>query len=548
MIIRILRDNGEWLLLWLLLLAASLYARPPIPVDETRYLSVAWEMWRSGDFLVPHINGEPYSHKPPLLFWLIHLGWWLFGVNEWSARMTPPLFGLGAIFLARGLAARLWPGERTTRQAVPFLLLGCFFWGLYSTLTLFDMLVAFFSLLALHGLLLAHEGRAGVGWGMFALALGLGILAKGPVILVYVAGPALLAPLWRIGKEGSWPAWYGGLLAALVVAAGMALAWALPAARAGGQQYGQAILFGQTAGRMVRAFAHQRAFWWYLVSVPLLLLPWPLCGIFWRGRIGRPGIWSWPVRFCLTVLVPAFLILSLVSGKQVHYLLPLLPIAALVAAHGISREGGKSGSSLFPLVFFYLLLAVLLFLLPRLPFTGGDADLLVLVPPLLGLVPLLAAMFLWDMGRLGTGSVDRVRLTGTVAVLVLICLQIGMRSPLQRLYGAEAVFADMHAVQARGLDIAVYPERFADQFHFAGRLSRPLIRQPILPRELVWAYHNPESYCLIFVEEEKDMWLLEGEGVKRRYGKGWLLFRPARGLYDEYLAMERKAKERRDGS
>ena len=59
---------------WAVLAVASIWLRPLWPVDETRYASVAWEMWLRGDFLVPYINGEPYSHKPPLLFWLIQLG------------------------------------------------------------------------------------------------------------------------------------------------------------------------------------------------------------------------------------------------------------------------------------------------------------------------------------------------------------------------------------------------------------------------------------------------------------------------------------------
>ena len=46
----------------LLLAALQLWLRPLLPVDETRYLSVAWEMWSRGDFLVPYLNGEPYSH------------------------------------------------------------------------------------------------------------------------------------------------------------------------------------------------------------------------------------------------------------------------------------------------------------------------------------------------------------------------------------------------------------------------------------------------------------------------------------------------------
>ena len=54
--------------LWLLLILTSLVTRGFLPVDETRYVSVAWEMWLRHDFLVPHLNGAVYSHKPPLLF------------------------------------------------------------------------------------------------------------------------------------------------------------------------------------------------------------------------------------------------------------------------------------------------------------------------------------------------------------------------------------------------------------------------------------------------------------------------------------------------
>ena len=62
-----------WTGLWVLVMAAAISTRPPLPVDETRYLAVAWEMWQGGNYLVPHLNFEPYSHKPPLLFWLINI-------------------------------------------------------------------------------------------------------------------------------------------------------------------------------------------------------------------------------------------------------------------------------------------------------------------------------------------------------------------------------------------------------------------------------------------------------------------------------------------
>ena len=65
----------SWLPIAMALIAVAVLTRPAMPIDETRYLAVAWEMWQSGDYLVPHTNGLPYSHKQPLLFWLINFGW-----------------------------------------------------------------------------------------------------------------------------------------------------------------------------------------------------------------------------------------------------------------------------------------------------------------------------------------------------------------------------------------------------------------------------------------------------------------------------------------
>lgn len=82
---RVLLDQP--LFLGLLLLLPIVWLLQPVPIDETRYLAVAWEMRQTGEFLVPHLNGATYAHKPPLLFWLINLGWLLTGVHAWTARV-----------------------------------------------------------------------------------------------------------------------------------------------------------------------------------------------------------------------------------------------------------------------------------------------------------------------------------------------------------------------------------------------------------------------------------------------------------------------------
>lgn len=214
----------------LLLTLTALLARPATPIDETRYLSVAWEMWLKGDYLVLFKNGELYSHKPPLLFWLYNLGWAVFGVNDWWPRLVSPLFSLGGLLLTLAIARRLWPGEWVTQGNALWILGASLLWMVFSTLAMFDVMLAFFVLLGMRGLLIAADGSLRRGFAWLALAIGMGVLAKGPVVLLHLLPAAMLAPWWK-GRDGTdWKRWYGGILLAVAAGAMIALAWAIPAA------------------------------------------------------------------------------------------------------------------------------------------------------------------------------------------------------------------------------------------------------------------------------------------------------------------------------
>ena len=43
-----------------------IFTLPLLPIDETRYVTVAWEMRQSGHWLLPTLNGEPYDLDEPL--------------------------------------------------------------------------------------------------------------------------------------------------------------------------------------------------------------------------------------------------------------------------------------------------------------------------------------------------------------------------------------------------------------------------------------------------------------------------------------------------
>ena len=134
-------------LIWLVLVLVSLFSRSYLPIDETRYVTVAWNMYLNHDYLVPYLNGDTYSHKPPLLFWLMNIGWQIFGVSEWWPRLLPSLFAMGALLITQKIALRLWPTQKDIAYVSSMVLLGSGMWAVFTTATMFDMLVAFFTVL-----------------------------------------------------------------------------------------------------------------------------------------------------------------------------------------------------------------------------------------------------------------------------------------------------------------------------------------------------------------------------------------------------------------
>lgn len=322
--------------LWLLVLLPLLVVLPPVPIDETRYLSIAWEMRQTGSWITLHLNGAPYFDKPPLLFWLLNLAWSVLGVSLWSSRVLVALCGIGCIALCQRLEKRLSPGA--SGQA-PWLLLGLIVLALFAGVVMFDVLLCLCVLLGFIAIVdYVREGRPAMLWLLFA-ASALGMLAKGPVMLLHLAGPIILAPWWS--SEGLRVSWRRVLAMLLVAVLGglPVLGWAWAAVHHLSAADADNLLLRQTAGRVVQSFAHNRPVWWYLPWVPVLLLPWPLL-LRWRrvASATRGSRFSRAARFGLCACVPALIAFCVVSGKQLHYLLPLMPGAAILLGAWLRSE------------------------------------------------------------------------------------------------------------------------------------------------------------------------------------------------------------------
>jgi 4-amino-4-deoxy-L-arabinose transferase-like glycosyltransferase len=325
-----------WLPLWVVAALIAIFQHGPMPMYSTRTLSVAWEMWLHHSILVPYLNGLPYSDKPPLLLWLIQAGWAVAGVNDVWPRLLETALGAIQLILAWCLARTLFPRDKRLAHATAWILLAFTYGFLFGLQVMYEVLLADCVLAALLCLAPAAHGKA-PRFGGFMLALSLGLLAKGPVVLLHVGLPWLLGPLWSEWARQDRRRWYGRGGLSVVAACAVLLTWALSAAWIGGEAYQRMLLVHQTAGRVVDAFAHAHPFWWYLPLLPVLAFPFTLWPRLWAALLQ----WRLPldpgVRFLLAWLLPVLLGFSAVSGKQVYYLLPEFAGMAMLMAAALAH-------------------------------------------------------------------------------------------------------------------------------------------------------------------------------------------------------------------
>lgn len=263
------------LVLWVAALWGVQYARRDFwEPDEARYVYVAREMRSTGNWLVPHRNGEPYAHKPPLMFWLINAGEAVSG-PQWArlgARL-PSFLGVWlALYAVYGLG-ELWRGAATGRRAVAVLSTSWLFWQV-GGMGQIDALLTGLELTAAH-LLVRHDAdrRAWRPWGAF-LTMGLAVLAKGPVGFVVplgIYGAITLAGRAR-SSLGGWQ-WAGGVALALAVPVLWVVACWLQGAP---DAYLRELLFTQNVSRAAGALGHKQSPLYFVWHAPLDFLPWTL--------------------------------------------------------------------------------------------------------------------------------------------------------------------------------------------------------------------------------------------------------------------------------
>ncbi|WP_114240211.1 glycosyltransferase family 39 protein [Dyella sp. C9] len=333
-----------WLLLLiaLVVIGAGMGLRDPWPSDEPRFALAAKQMVESGDWLFPHRGSELYSDKPPMLFWLEAASYSV--VGNWRIAFLLPslLAALGTLLLVYDLGRRLWSRQVGLYAASALLIT---FQFVYQTKRAqIDPLVMFYITAANWGLLV-HMLK-GPNWRAFwfgCFCAGLGVITKGVgVLALFMFLPYLVGSLghWngvaRMG-QGAWWRWALGLVALL---AAMAL-WLVPMllgakAHAGDPAYAayvNDILFHQTAGRYSKSWDHHHSPLYY---VPIVLFTWLPLSLTYPGTLPRwwRSLKAKEARILLPLgwIVLLLVFFSIPKGKRDVYIMPALPMLALVSA------------------------------------------------------------------------------------------------------------------------------------------------------------------------------------------------------------------------
>lgn len=331
-------------------------------VDETPplFAASARAMARTGDWLIPRVNGLPRYDKPPLVYWLMGLIYALPAHDQWdplgtwAARLPSALSSVG-LMLAMAAALVRWPQPlpsgrlpASSQQAITAVSAALAF-ALSPLVLLWSRIAVSDALLTglLGGVLVllwrcyAGGGRPWWAW----ILLGLAVLAKGPVAVV-LAGMTLVGfGLWQrdlAGLTARLRPWPGLGLTALV-----ALPWYGLAALVEGQPFIQSFFGYHNLQRFTGVVNNHLQPWWFFLPVmavaslpftPLLLAG--LVGAVQSRNVSQPPEHSLQ-RFATCWLLAVLLFFTLAATKLPSYWIPATPAAGLLIALAAQQRPGR---------------------------------------------------------------------------------------------------------------------------------------------------------------------------------------------------------------
>jgi 4-amino-4-deoxy-L-arabinose transferase-like glycosyltransferase len=317
-----------------LILFFNLWTRSLENHGYLRYAEVAREMIRSGEWVVPHLNGEVFIDKPPLLFWLIAIPSSIYG------SVTPLLARWPSAFSAwMGVVILFFWGKRIYGSTQSGLIAGGVLLSSYqyffqARLAKTDTLLCLFILLSLYFFTLGYgevRRRRYLFYGLSFFSIGLGVLTKGPFGLF----PFIIISAFLI-KERRWRIWISReFILGYIILALTVLPWIFLFLHRVGLEESIALI------KETHILTRQAPIYFYFIQIWGQFFPWSLLLPFlffylWKQRM---EFWHSGESFFFIWFIVIFILLTLFKYRASRYLLPALPPLALMIG-GVWRKRG----------------------------------------------------------------------------------------------------------------------------------------------------------------------------------------------------------------
>lgn len=334
---RLLTGIRPYLALSLLCLALYLpgiASVPPLDRDESRFAQASRQMLESGDFVRIRYQDTARNKKPVGIYWLQAAAVSAVGQAQDAAigpyRLPSVLGALAAVLLTFHFGITLF--DRRVAFIGAALLAGSLILVTEAHQAKTDAVLLACVVAAQGALGRLYLQRQGTPVGvplLFWLAMGVGMLVKGPIVPL-----VSLLTILALGLADRRFGWLHGLrpMLGFPLAAAVVAPWlvAVSAATDGGF-VGEAVKSDLLPKLLGAQESHGAWPGYYLLLATATLWPaslflWPTLARSWRTR-AEPG-----VRFCLAWIIPAWIVFEAVPTKLPHYTLPLYPALTLLIA------------------------------------------------------------------------------------------------------------------------------------------------------------------------------------------------------------------------
>lgn len=191
---------------------------PHIDTSESRYAEISRKMVETGDWITPQFDyGIPFWAKPPLSMWMSALGMDLFGANEFGSRVFIFLAAMAVLAMTERAASR--ESDNLTGRTAAMILMAMPLFFYCSAAVMTDLALALGTTMTMIGFRSAIVEKSKHRGYLFFTGLAIGLLAKGPLVLVLATPPLvgwlLVTKQWREAWKNL--PWVSGTLLMLIL-------------------------------------------------------------------------------------------------------------------------------------------------------------------------------------------------------------------------------------------------------------------------------------------------------------------------------------------